>query len=200
MSRVDWQAIRARLEAASAALARGGAPGAEERRRVLQARARALAEAPRDGRPAQDELEVVEFLVAEERYAVESRFVRAVHPLKALTALPGTPPHVLGVAKLRGPIVSVIDLKKLFDLPGRGLSDLDRVLVIGNDAMEFGVLADRIAGVRRIAAAELQPSLPTLAGVREQYLKGVSADRLVVLDAQRLLNDARLVVREEPQN
>lgn len=197
---VDWRAIHARLDAARAALEGGAAPGAEERRRILQARARALAAAPKDAPSAADGLEVVEFMVGGESYAVESRFVRGVHPLRTLTAVPGTPRHVLGVVKLRGPIVSVIDLKKLFDLPGRGLSELDRVLVIGDGAMEFALLAERIAGVRRVAAGALQASLPTLAGIREQYLMGVSADRLVVLDAARLLGDARLVVRDEPHN
>lgn len=40
--------------------------------------------------------------------------------------------------------------------------------------MLFGILADVIAGVRRIPVSDIQPSLPTLTGVREEYLKGVT--------------------------
>jgi purine-binding chemotaxis protein CheW len=63
--------------------------------------------------------------------------------------------------------------------------------------MEFGILADSIIGVRTIPLTELQPSLPTLNGVREEYLKGVSKDRTVVLDGKKLLSDRKLIVHEE---
>ena len=98
---------------------------------------------------------------------------------------------------MRGQIVSVIDIKKFFDLPEKGLTDLNKVMILHNDAMEFGVLADAILGVRRVGLREIQPSLSTLTGVREQFLKGVTGERLVILDAEKLLADKTIVVHEE---
>jgi purine-binding chemotaxis protein CheW len=63
--------------------------------------------------------------------------------------------------------------------------------------MTFGVLADAIVGVRSIAAAELQPAPPTLTGARQEFLLGVTVDRLVVLDARKLLEDRNMIVHEE---
>jgi purine-binding chemotaxis protein CheW len=63
--------------------------------------------------------------------------------------------------------------------------------------MLFGILADVIAGVRRIPLTGILPSLPTLTGVREEYLKGVTAERIVVLDAEKLLMDESIVVQEQ---
>jgi purine-binding chemotaxis protein CheW len=57
-------------------------------------------------------LEVVEFLLAQERYGIATRCVREVLPLVELTPLPGVPPFVLGIANVRGQIVSVLDLKR----------------------------------------------------------------------------------------
>jgi purine-binding chemotaxis protein CheW len=54
-----------------------------------------------------------------------------------------------------------------------------------------------VVGMRQIATASLQTSLPTLTGARQKYLRGVTAERVAVLDAQRLLADEALVVREE---
>jgi chemotaxis signal transduction protein len=45
--------------------------------------------------------------------------------------------------------------------------------------------------------ASLQPSLPTLTGIRADYLKGVTEERLVVLDLERILADPKIVVHEE---
>jgi purine-binding chemotaxis protein CheW len=40
--------------------------------------------------------------------------------------------------------------------------------------MELGILADAILGVRSITVEELQPALPTLTGIRAEYLKGIT--------------------------
>jgi purine-binding chemotaxis protein CheW len=164
----------------------------------LKARAQALAREPGEARDA-EALEIVEFMLAHERYGVETPFVSEIHPLTNLTPLPCTPAFVPGIVNLRGEIVSVIDLKKFFDLPEKGLTDLNRVIVLQSDAMRFSVLADVVLGVRRVPVAEIQAALPTLTGIREQYLKGVTSERTIILDAAKLLADGKIVVQEQVQ-
>jgi purine-binding chemotaxis protein CheW len=194
---VDWRDIARRMAAASAAIERGWTPPPEETQRILKARAQALAREPVQAEAANERLEVVEFLLAYEHYAVESRYVREVYPLENLTPLPCTPAFVLGMINLRGEILSVIDIKKFFDLPEKGLTDLNQVIVLQSQDMIFGVLADSILGVRRLPLAEIQPSLPTLTGIREKYLRGVTPERIVVLDAEKLLTDEKIIVQEQ---
>ncbi|TAK39429.1 MAG: purine-binding chemotaxis protein CheW [Betaproteobacteria bacterium] len=195
-SATDWRAIHGRLEAAREATERGWLPGSEETKRILRARARALAREPQPELEAADSIEVIEFVVAQEKYAFESAHVREIYPLHELTPLPCTPPFVLGIVNVRGQILSVIDIKKFFDLPQKGLTDLNKVIVLRSESMEFGVLTDLIAGTRVVPVRELKPSLPTLTGIREEYLRGVTADRTVVLDAAKLLSDPKIVVHE----
>ncbi|TAK42463.1 MAG: purine-binding chemotaxis protein CheW [Betaproteobacteria bacterium] len=196
-SATDWRAIRSRLEAARKATERAWLPGPEETKRILQARARALAREPQPELEAADSIEVIEFVVAQEKYAFESTHVREIYPLHELTPLPCTPPFVLGIVNVRGQILSVIDIKKFFDLPQKGLTDLDKLIVLRSESMELGVLADQIVGTRAVPLHELQPSLPTLTGIREEYLRGVTADRTVLLDAGKLLSDPKIVVHEQ---
>jgi purine-binding chemotaxis protein CheW len=193
---IDWRAVHQRLDAARAATEHAWMPNADETKRILKERARALARECGKTQAA-DALEIVEFVLAHERYGVETSFVREIHPLTNLTPLPCTPAFVLGVVNLRGEIVSVIDVKKFFELPEKGLTDLNKVVVLQSETMRFGVLADAVIGVRRIPVAAIQPSLPTLTGIRERYLKGVSAERTIVLDAEKLLRDERIVVQEQ---
>ena len=193
---VDWTEIHNRMEAADAAARRLWLPDRKESGRILKARAQALARElmVEDGA---ERIEVVEFLLAYETYAIESRFVREVYPLEKLTPLPCTPAFVLGIVSVRGEMLSVIDLKKFFDLPEKGLTDLNKLIVLDSGSMRFGILADAITGVRQIPLADIQPSLPTLSGIRDEYLKGVTAGRTVVLDSEKLIADEKIVVQEQ---
>ena len=194
---VDWSEVKQRLETARITIERIWAPTAEQTKQVLENRAQALAREPARVNTADEWIEVVEFTLAHERYAVASEHVREVYPLEELTPLPCTPAFVLGIVNLRGEILSVIDIKKFFDLPEKGLTNLNKVIVLESDDMVFGVVADAIGGVRRILHTDIQPSLPTLTGIREDYLQGVTVERVVVLDAEKLLNDEKLIVKEQ---
>lgn len=167
-----------------------------EAARILRQRAQALAQVP--PAPAADAvLELLEFGLASERYAIEQQYVQEVQPLRDLTPLPCTPAFILGIVNVRGRIVPVLDLKKFFELPERGLTDLHRTIIVRGHDLEIGLLADVIIGIRVVPAAGLQPSLPTLTGIRADYFKGVTDGHLVVLAVERILSDPKIIVHEE---
>ena len=197
VSTTDWSEARRRLETAQAAIARGWSPTVEETKEILKERAKTLAQEPRENTEAEGHIEVVAFRLADENYAIGSVHVREVYPLKELTPLPCTPPFVLGIINVRGQILSAIDLKRFFDLPATGLTDLSEIIILHTAEMEFGILADAILSVREIPLAEIQPSLPTLRDVRAEYLRGVTNERLVILDGAKLLSDEGIIVHEE---
>lgn len=195
---VEWSEIHRRLAVAQAALEWEQAPAPDAAKQILKARAQALAREPESGEAAGESIEILEFRLTYENYAIESSFVREVYPLRDFTPVPGTPPFILGIVNVRGQILSVVDLKTFFELPAKGLSDLNKVIVVHDGDVEFGILADVVIDVRPLSVATIQPSLPTLTGIREEYLKGVTHDRLVVLDGAKLLSDRKMIVREEP--
>lgn len=172
-------------------------PAPREKKKILKARARTLAREPEPEEAAEEYLEVAEFLLAYETYAIETAYIREVYPLKELTPLPCTPPFVLGIINVRGQILSVIDIKKFFDLPEKGLADLNMVIILHGDGMEFGIMADKILGVKSIPLSAIQPSLPTLTDIRAEYLRGVTEERGIILDAKKILYDNRILVHEE---
>lgn len=170
---------------------------AAARRQILRDRARALAAKPRSAEPEIPRLGIVEIRLAHERYAFESAYVREVLPLKEVTPLPCTPAYVLGLINVRGQILSVVDLRVIFDLPRDESTGASKVLVLRTDDMEVGVVADAVIEARSIPVESLHPGLPTLTGLRATYLRGIAEGNLVVLDAARLLADKSIVVNEE---
>ncbi len=170
--------------------------GFSQKKKILKQRADALAIKP-EKKEEDESIEIVEFQLAHEKYGIESIFVREVYPLKDLTPVPCTPSFVAGLINVRGEILSVIDIKKFFNLPEEGLTDKSKVIIICNDRIEFGILADEIVGVDLILIRKLQSTIPTLTGIRAKYLKGVTAGQIVVLDAEKILSDKKIIIHEE---
>ena len=169
---------------------------APDRDEILLERARELA-APVGEDEHEDRLEVVEFALGEERYGLELPLIREVRPLGAVTRVPCTPSFVFGVLNVRGRVVSVIDLAPVLELPPLELGDDCHVLILGSGSMEFGIVSDRVTCVRSVEKDSLQPGLPSLAGKRAEYTKGVTGDGLAVLDGERILEDETLIIHEE---
>ncbi len=194
---VDWKDINHRLEIARSSVEQIKLPTTDEKKKILKERARSLAQELQRKSAPEECIQIVEFSLSNERYGIPSSCVREVYPLKDLTPIPCTPSFVLGVINVRGQILSVIDIKKFFDLPEKVLSDLNKVIVLHTDVMELGILADVILDIRSIPMTEIQPSLPTLTGIRQEYLKGVTRERVVILDVKKMLLDQRIIVHEQ---
>ncbi len=197
---IDWSRIHGRLDSARQTIDRGSSASPEEKRIILRERAKALARVPERQDMARQRIDVVEFRLADETYAIEAAFVVEVFPLVDLTPLPGTPPFVSGIVTVRGRILSVVDIRRLFDLPEKGLTDLHQVIIVRGGDMELGILADEVTGMRSIFQDEIGPPLPTLAGIRAEYLRGVTKEALIVLDAGKMLSDPRIIVREKDES
>lgn len=193
---IDWDQVHGRLDESKAAIEQGFVDP-EEKIKVLKQRARLLSRESGRIEEKEAQIEVVEFVLSYENYAIESKYISEVYPLKEFATMPCTPDFVLGIINVRGRIISIIDLKKFFDLPDKGIADFNKVIIISSELNEFGIVADSITGVRSIPITEIQPSLPTLTGVREEYLKGVLEDRIVVLDTMKILSDPKIIVHEE---
>ena len=170
------------------------------RESILKERAIKVGRAPERSGTAGERIEVVEFLLTSERFAVESKYVQEICPLKEISLLPCVPPFIAGIMNVRGRVVPVVDIRRFFEFPVKGLTDLNRVVVLASGDTEFGILADAIHGLRHMYAERLQSSLPTLTGIREEYLKGVTGDGIVVLDGAKLLSDGRIFVNDEVES
>ena len=194
---IDWDAVKRKL--AQPAFTSGGASSLsrEATRAILAERARLLARVPLAPPAVTEVLSVLTFTLGHERYAIESRFLREIVRVTDVTPVPETPGFFAGVTNVRGEILALVDLRKLFGLAVTGLTDLSRIVVLGLERAELGLLADaahEVTTLRREAL--LQPPGP-VAGIGPDYLLGVTEDALIVLDGEALLADPRLFVGSE---
>jgi purine-binding chemotaxis protein CheW len=194
---IDAASVRERLARLLRATEAVGLPSREDTVRILESRARALARPQKREGPATGAIDVVIFTLASETYAIEMTLVREVTRLADLTAIPGAPEFLAGVTNHRGEILAVIDLRRLFAIPSKGLTDLSRLIVLGRERAEFGVLAEAVKGAVTLDASELRSQMEPMAGIDRGFLKGVTKEAVIVLDAAALLGDARLFVDQD---
>jgi purine-binding chemotaxis protein CheW len=168
-----------------------------EKRNILRERAKSLAQEPERKGAAEECLEALAFRLAHETYAIETRFIREVYPLTELTPLPCTPAYISGIINIRGQILTILDMKKFLDLPEKGITNLNRVIVVREGDIALGILADEIIGIRNTPEKGFNSPLPTMTGIHTGYMKGVTGEGLILLDMERFLNDRQLIVHEE---
>jgi purine-binding chemotaxis protein CheW len=114
--------------------------------------------------------------------------IRGVRSAGKITPVPGVPSFYPGVVNIRGQIVTVLDLRVLFGLEIDRRDVPDEMIVVQSGRLELGLLAHHVRGVVNIPAAAVEP----LDEVR--YARGITGDRLVLLDVPRLFEDERLIV------
>jgi len=169
----------------------------KEIRDLLRLRAIAMAEEPEQNNDVSITVQLITFTLAGENYGIESDYVREVFPLKNFTPLPGVASYILGVVNVRGQILPVVDLKKFFTLPEKGIGELDKIIILQNDQMEFGILTDIVRGTQTIDIKEIKNIPSSISGIGEAYLKGVTKESLIVLNAGKLLSDKSIIVDHE---
>lgn len=172
----------------------------KETRDLLKIRAIAMAKEPEQKKDSSATLDLITFSLSCETYGIESAYVREVYPLKEFTPLPGVPSYILGLIQVRRQIITVVDIKKFLNLPESGLGELNKVIILHDNQMEFGILADVVHGTQTVDLDEIMMAPPTVSGIGEKYLIGVTKERLIVLDAAKLLGDRKMVVEEEVGN
>ena len=170
----------------------------ERTKKILRERGRKLAH-PRETESDPDEagFPVVEFVLGEEHYAIELRYIREVYPLYDLTPVPCTPSFILGIVNVRGQVISVTDIRELFNLPKDDSDKNLSILIVRNQEMELGLIAESVLGERKIPQKKMRSQLPTFNSTYDHYIKGVTNNRVIVLNMDAFLSDSNILVHQE---
>ena len=158
----------------------------------MDERARRLAKPLVEARPAAASIEALVFSVGRARYALPTRFVREVAHLGRIAPVPGASDLLCGVASHHGEVLAVLQPRGL--LGGEAEEEAERrwLVVCGERRAEFALLADAVHELRVFDEGEALAPLGRPDTASGEYVSGVTADAVLLLDGARLLEDARL--------
>lgn len=120
----------------------------------------------------QETLQIIIFRLAQEWYGVEITKVKEILKTSKITYLPSSPESIAGIVNLRGNILSITDLKKMFGLPHEEPTEKTRIIAIASGIWETGVLVDEVVDSVKVPVHEIEPSLFTLSKDGGQYIEG----------------------------
>jgi purine-binding chemotaxis protein CheW len=83
-------------------------------------------------------------------YAVEVRYAREVVVFDEYTQVPLAPPHLIGVANLRGRILPLVDLRPLLGLEPARATRGAKALVVERDQLTAAFLIDDVVGLEQL--------------------------------------------------
>ncbi len=139
-------------------------------------------------------IQVVEFLLFPENYAIASKFVVEVIKLKDLTSVPGTPPFINGIINFRGAVISIINLKSFFDLKEVGLTEMNKVLIVKNENLEFGIVVDEITRTNTIKEESLISPPINLSKRGSEFITGITQEGVILLDVEKMLYSEKMLI------
>jgi purine-binding chemotaxis protein CheW len=137
----------------------------------------------------------VGFQVDGQQYAFRIEQIQEIVILDQVTQTPQVADYVEGVSNLRGAIIPIINLRKLFGLDPKPTDADTRTIVVNVGERTMGCTVDMVSQVIRIPEESIQPAPETVTAAGANYISGFAKldERLViVLDIDELLNPENL--------
>ncbi len=140
-----------------------------------------------------DNQQYLTFMLAGEEYGVDILKVQEIKGWDSVTALPNTPPYVLGVINLRGAVVPVVDLRSRFGLPNVPFDRTTVIIVLRVSADKertVGMVVDAVSEVYNIENDTLQPAPSFGTYISNDFVRGLAMlekKMIILLDIDRLI-------------
>lgn len=150
-----------------------------------------------------DENQFVTFMVEDELFAAPMGPVQEIIRVPELARVPLAPHSLLGLANLRGRVLPIVDLRRIFNLADADHTDSTRALVI-NFGSPLGFVVDRVASVIAVSTANIEPVSSIRSAIRDEMLTGVVRglnDQLImVLDFRKIIAEEFAAILEGSRN
>lgn len=137
----------------------------------------------------------VGFQLADQDYLFRIEQIQEVVILKQVTKTPQVPDYVEGVANLRGSIIPIINLRKLFGLEPRPADAETRTIVVNVGTRNMGCTVDTVSQVMRIPDESIRPAPVTITANGAHYVAGfarLDGRLMIVLDINELLDPGKV--------
>lgn len=137
----------------------------------------------------QENIQVVEFRLGHEQYAIDLFDVKEVVENSAITRLPNTPPYLKGVIDLRGEITTIVDLNQRLNVITEGpviASDNRRIIVLDEKLthVKTGIIVDEVSSVSTFEKSSVDRMSASL-GQDDSAILGIIRKKTKVREKER---------------
>lgn len=137
----------------------------------------------------------VGFQLDGQEYAFRIEQIQEIVILDRVTRTPQVPDYVDGVSNLRGSIIPIINLRRLFGMASKATDGETRTIVVNVGTRTMGCTVDTVSQVMRIPEEEIQAAPETVTAGGAHYVSGFARHNgrlMILLDIDELLDPAKL--------
>ena len=147
-------------------------------------------------------VDVVEFQLGEEHYALDIQIAREIVEMMPITPLPRAPRYLAGIFNLRGEITNIIDLRDLLGLPGSGSVENQKIVVLMPDVSggsNVGIIVDDVHSVISVRNEQIERINDGITSSISGYVKAIikigdegddkEKTLIIWLDVQKVIGD-----------
>lgn len=145
-----------------------------------------------------EEVQLVTFNIGEEEYGIHITKIQEINRLDEVTHLPRSPYFVEGVTNLRGNVIPVLNVRKLFGLPEKENDDRTRIIIVDIGGRKTGLCVDQVDEVLRLSKSNIEPA-PAIVSSSDgnRFMEGVckldKGKRMVILlNVEQILDKQEL--------
>lgn len=147
-----------------------------------------------------ENLELVTLAVVDingEYFGIDLALVKEFTKIGKTTAIPRSPRHIIGNMNLRGEILTLIDLRRILNLPHDSPNNSTKAVAIDVDEIFAGIAVDRVLDVTSYHPKVIN-SLPLAIDANSsEYLKGTTSylgKPMSIIDLSKMLSQELLTV------
>ncbi len=147
-------------------------------------------------RQALDEEQLVTFKIESEEYGVKIANVQEINRMTEVTKIPRAPYFIEGIVNLRGNVIPVLNLRRLFKLPDKPISDATRIIIVDFEGKRTGIVVDSVSEVLRFEKNLVEAPPEVLSsGIDSDYVEGVgklegSRRMILILNTRKVLSNS----------
>ena len=155
-------------------------------------------------------MQLVSFRLQDQLLGLEILLVREINRQMESTSIQLADAHIIGLANLRGQIVTIFDLGERLGIPAAEAAECHNIVLKTNAELApvraregredlvscadpTGLRVDAIGDIIEVADTQLEPTPANLSGVDSRFLSGVVTlenELMLILDLQELLKES----------
>ncbi len=137
----------------------------------------------------------ITFLLGDEEYAIEIKYVNEIIGMQKFTHLPDMPEYIKGVIKLRNSVYPIIDVRMRFRLPEIEYGNRTCIIIVTIGDITVGLIVDMVNEVLDIPEEQAAP--PPKSGFKHKqgFIKGIGkiGERVkIILDIEKIFSEDEL--------
>lgn len=139
-----------------------------------------------------NELEVLEFIVGNNRYGINVAKIREIVPYHTVTPVPNTHPAVEGIFMPRDTLITVIDLAKVINQAPSDDEKTDMFIITNFNNLNVAFHIRQVVGIHRVSWADIVKPDPTISSADDGIATGIvkiDNQLVVILDFERIVSD-----------